>query len=122
MVVSPTTGGGGARLRRFMSALLLLLSFAAARAAVAMVSRLAGWRLGCPLYGTASLRVTAGRLGTNECVLALPRVACAVQLRTPSKPYKASASLLSWALRGAARTHGRCKAGLAAVGASPRQA
>ena len=70
-----------------MSALDLRLSFAAARAAVAMVAWLP---LGCPLYGTASLRVTAGRLGTNECVLALPRVACAVQLGTlwPSKPYK----------------------------------
>ena len=63
-----------------MSALLLLFSFAAARAAVAMVSRLPGCRLGCPLYGTASLRVPADRLGTNECVLTLPRGACAVQL------------------------------------------
>ena len=71
-----------------MSALLLLLSFAAARAAVAMVAWLPGCKLGCPLYGTAPLRVTADRLGTNECVLALPRVACAVQLGTPSKPYK----------------------------------
>ena len=73
-----------------MSALDLRLSFAAARAAVAMVSRLPGCKLGCPLYGTASLRVTADRLGTNECVLELPRAACAVQLGTlgPSKPYK----------------------------------
>ena len=54
------------------------------RAAVAMVSRLPGWS--SPHY--ASLRVTAGRWGTNECVLALPRGACAVQLGTPSKPYK----------------------------------
>ena len=68
-----------------MSALDLRLSFAAARAAAAMVSRLPGCRLGCPLYWTASLG-TADRLGTNECVLALPRVV--VQLGTPSKPYK----------------------------------
>ena len=46
-----------------MSALLLLLSFAAARAAVAMVSRLPGWRLGCPLQMLArtALRVTVAR-------------------------------------------------------------
>ena len=80
-----------------MSALDLRLSFAAARAAVGHGCGCpAGVKLGCPLY-RVSLRVTADRWGTNECVLALPRVACAVQLRTPSKPYKASASLLSYA-------------------------
>ena len=57
-----------------MSALDLRFSFAAARAAVAMVSRLPGCKLGCPLSRIASLRVPADRLGTNECVLALPRV------------------------------------------------
>ena len=46
-----------------MSALDLRLSFAAARAAAAMVSRLPGWRLGCPLQMLArtALRVTVAR-------------------------------------------------------------
>ena len=67
IVASPLTGGGGGCLRRFMSALDLRFSFAAARAAVAMVAWLPGCKLGCPTRQD-SLRVTADRLGTNECV------------------------------------------------------
>ena len=118
MVVSPLTGGGGGCLRRFMSALLLLLSFAAARAAVAMVSRLPGCRLGCPLYGTASARVTADRLGTNECVLALPRVVRS----TVGNAEQTVQKLVPLCYLERYATPRKCKACLAAVGASPRQA
>ena len=100
-----------------MSALDLRFNFAAARAAVAMVSRLPGCRLGCPLYGTASLRVTADRLGTNECVLALPRVGSTV-----GNAEQTVQQLVPLCYLERYATPRKCKACLAAVGASPRQA